>query len=383
MSGAGSITAPAALEAATEHQPGARASLAAALATGPSHAYAFTGPAGSGKREAARAFAAELLAEGSSDAELTRRRALADPTPHPDLIWLKPPGNQHLVEEVRTRVIGAIHYRPFEEQRSIYVIEAADAMAEESQNALLKTLEEPPPYAHLLLVTSDPSGLLETVRSRCQRVTFNSLPREAVERRLAEHLELPPEALAALAALADGDLDRARFLGSERGSRLRELSQACARSALAGDVADRPWVELIKIAADVGTDRAEAVEAAAAARAEEFGKGRDAQRVKREGAEAAKRAQRRERTAALDTGLALVAAWFIDLIACAEGAPELVRNIDRTSELEADSAGLDITTARRAAEAAMLTRRTLQVNVSEELALEALFHRIATGFGAS
>jgi DNA polymerase-3 subunit delta' len=280
-------------------------------------------------------------------------------------------------------VIGAISYRPFEEQRSVYVIEAADAMAEESQNALLKTLEEPPHYAHLLLVTSDPGGLLETVRSRCQRIAFNSLPREAVERRLAEHLELPPETLAALAALADGDLDRARFLGSERGARLRELSQACARSARAGDVTDRPWVELIKIAADVGTDRAEAVEAAAAARAEEFGKGRDAQRVKREGAEAAKRAQRRERTAALDTGLALAAAWFVDLIACAEGAPELVRNVDRASELDADSAGLDAGTARRAAEAAMLTRRTLQVNVSEELALEALFHRIAAGFGAS
>ena len=72
------------------------------------------------------------------------RRALLDPSPHPDLTWLRPPGNQHLVEEVRREVIGAISYRPFEGGRRVFVIEAADAMAEESQNALLKTLEEPP-----------------------------------------------------------------------------------------------------------------------------------------------------------------------------------------------------------------------------------------------
>ncbi len=383
MSAAGSVQAPPALAEATEFQPGARASLAAALATGPSHAYAFVGPAGSGKREAARAFAAELLADGSTDPGLARRRALADPSPHPDLTWLRPPGNQHLVEEIRIGVIGAISYRPFEGERALYVIEAADAMAEESQNALLKTLEEPPPYAHLILITADAGGLLETVRSRCQRVSFNSLPSEVVERRLAERLQLPPESIAALAALANGDLEQARFLGSERGARLRELSESCARGARAGDVAERPWVELIALAAEIGSERADAVEAAASSRADEFGKGRDAQRIKREGGEAAKRARRRERTAALDTALALTAAWFIDLISYAEGAPELARNVDRRAELEADAEDLDPAPARRAAEAAIATRRTLQVNVAEELALEALFHRIAAGFGPS
>ncbi|HKJ36892.1 MAG TPA: hypothetical protein VKA36_10025, partial [Solirubrobacterales bacterium] len=61
---------------ATEHQPAARAAIAAALAAGPSHAYALTGPAGSGKRATARAFAAELLAHGSDDPEEARRRGL-------------------------------------------------------------------------------------------------------------------------------------------------------------------------------------------------------------------------------------------------------------------------------------------------------------------
>src|SRR5436190_19330741 len=133
-----------AMREATELQPSARAALVAALAA-PVHAYLFTGPPGSGKRRAARAFAAELLAEGAADPDDARRRALADPSPHPDLVWLVPTGTQHLVEDLRQRVITASAYRPFEAARRAFVVEQAEAMADESQNALLRTLEEPPP----------------------------------------------------------------------------------------------------------------------------------------------------------------------------------------------------------------------------------------------
>ena len=176
---------PQALLDATEHQPGARAALAAALVA-PAHAYLFAGPPGSGKRATARAFAAELLAAGAPEPDDARRRALADPSPHPDLVWLAPQGTQHLVDEVRERVIVAAAYRPFEGARRAFVIEAAGAMADESQNALLKTLEEPPPFVHLILITSEPAALLETVRSRCQGVRFTPLTEEAVELHLAK-----------------------------------------------------------------------------------------------------------------------------------------------------------------------------------------------------
>lgn len=380
MSAAAPSPLPEGLEAVTAEQPAVAATLAAALAAGPSHAYALVGPAGCGKRAVARAFAAELLAEGSDDPDLTRRRVLADPSPHPDLAWLRPPGNQHLVEEVRERVIGAVPYRPFEGERRVFVIEEADAMAEESQNALLKTLEEPPGFVHILLVSSEPAGLLPTVRSRCQQISFAPLPRAVLERRLAEQLDLPPERLAALAALADGDLERGRFLGSERGARLRELTEAYARSARRGD-GDRPWTAILETAAEVGKRQGASLEAAAASRAEEFGKGRDADRIRREGAEAAKRGDRRARTAAIDLALGLITAWLIDLIAVAEAGKPL-RNLDRASELEADSRGVDPQAARAAAELAMATRRRLQVNVNEELALESLFHRTAALLGA-
>jgi hypothetical protein len=139
----------------------------------------------------------------------------------------------------------------------------------------------------------------------------------------------------------------------------------------------------LKLAAKVGKDRGAKVEAAAVARADEIGKGREADRVRRDGADAAKRAERRARTGAIDLALALCAAWFTDLIAHAEGAPELARNLDRAAELGADAEGIDPAAARRAAELAMETRRRLTVNVNEELALDALFQRAAAGLRQS
>jgi DNA polymerase-3 subunit delta' len=373
---------PEALSEATEEQPGVRAALAAALRVGPSHAYLFVGPSGSGKAAAARAFVAELLAIGADDPGEARRRALADPSPHPDLAWLRPPGNQHLVDDVRSEVIGSVSYRPFEGERRAFVIEAADAMAEESQNALLKTLEEPPPYAHLILITAEPAAVLDTVRSRCQRIDFAPLSPEALARRLgAEFPGADDEKLLALARLGGGDLKRALLLGTPTGERLRARAEACARAAVAGDIGERPWTDLLALAGELGKNEGSAVAGAADARAEEIGRGRDADRIRREGADAAKRADRRARTAAIDLALGLVAAWFTDLVAVAEGAPELARNVDRAAELAADAGRVDPASARAAAELAMGTRSRLRVNVNEELALDALFHQATRALG--
>jgi DNA polymerase-3 subunit delta' len=382
--GARSEELPGALLDATAEQPGARAALAAALRAGPAHAYAFVGPSGSGKRAAARAFAAELLAAGAADPAEAQRRALADPSPHPDLTWLRPPGNQHLVEDVRRELIGAVSYRPFEGGRRVFVVESADAMAEESQNALLKTLEEPPAYAHILLVTAEPAALLETVRSRCATVAFAPLPPATLERRLAAELsDRPPAELSALAALAAGDLDRALMLGSPTGVRLRAGAEAAARAATTGELAERPWADVLELATEAGEIRAAAVTAAAAERAAELGEGREATRARKDGEDAAKRAERRARTEAVDLALALVASWYLDLAAIGEGAGEAIRNADRGDELRADARRVDPVAARGAAELAMDARRRLRVNVNEDLALDALFHRAGALLGAS
>ncbi len=224
-----------AFEESTEHQARARVALSAALAVGPSHAYLFRGPRGAGKAEVARSFAAELLAAGATDPDDARRRALLDPSPHPDLVWLRPPGAQHMVEEVREKVIRAASYRPFEGEKRVFVIEAAEAMRDESQNALLKTLEEPPDFVHLILLTSEPSVLLETIASRCQPIDFAPLPSEAIEAQLSS--DGSPDELAAAARLSAGDIDRARYLLSDSGRALRASALSLGR-AVGGDSPD-------------------------------------------------------------------------------------------------------------------------------------------------
>jgi DNA polymerase-3 subunit delta' len=370
---------PASIAGVTEHQPAARVALSAALA-GPSHAYLMTGPAGSGKRTAARAFAAELLAAGADDPESARRRALADPSPHPDLAWLRPPGAQHLVDEVRERVIEAAPYRPFEGERRVFVIEEADAMAEESQNALLKTLEEPAPFAHLILISSQPTALLDTVRSRCQEVTFAALGPDAVEERLAvTHAGGDPAERRAAARLAGGDLERAELLLADRGRELRARSEELARAVRSGELDDSPWTGLLEAAEKRGAEVGDAARnrlEALADQARDAADKRAEQRLRREATDAGKRASRRGRTEALDTGLSLVGAWLRDLAAVGDGASELVLTADRERELSDAAAGLDPRRARRAAELVMDTRRRMTVNVSEELALESLSFRL-------
>ena len=362
-----------ALRDATADQAAARLALAGALAAGPVHAYLFAGPAGSGKRAAARAFAAEILAIGAPDPDDARRRAALDPSPHPDLVWLVPPGTQHLVADVRDQVIRAAAYRPFEGERRVFVIEAAEAMMDEGQNALLKTLEEPADFAHLILITSEPAALLETVISRCQEVRFAPLRPEVVAQRLGAEGGAGDEATAA-ARLSGGDTERARFLISDQGRELRDRAVASARAARAGELADRPWEGMLAAADAAGEAAGEQV-AAAMTEAAEGVDAREARKRRGEAEEAAKRATRARRTQLLDLALAISGSWFRDLAAVAESAPELALNLDRGDELRADADGLDGPAARRAAELVEKTRRDLQVNVSEQLALEALFYR--------
>ena len=115
--------------------------LAAALQEGPAHAYLFHGPAGVGKRELARRFAAELLGD----------HARVERGSHPDLYLLEPLGEQIRIDDVR-ELRRDLHMRPFEGERRVYLIFGADSLNEDAADALLKDLEEPPPYAVVVLV---------------------------------------------------------------------------------------------------------------------------------------------------------------------------------------------------------------------------------------
>ena len=368
---------PEGLAEATRHQPRARATLGAALAAGPSHAYLFRGPRGSGKAAAARAFAAELLADGASDPDDARRRALLDPSPHPDLVWLRPPGAQHLVEDVRESVIRASSLSPAEGGRRVFVIEEAEDLRDESQNALLKTLEEPAPFAHLILICSEPELLAETILSRCAPVEFGPLAPDAV----LEALGAGEEAAAA-ARLSGGDVELARLLLSENGTALRATAESAARAAQLADPPPEPWRGFLDAASEAGQEAGAAEEKRLVEEAEDMAKRGSKGKLTREATEQVKRTERRARTQALDLALAICGAWFRDLAAVASGADDVVLNDDRRAALAEDAEGLDPARAREAVEWVLDTRRRLRVNVSEELALEALWLRLASALAS-
>jgi DNA polymerase-3 subunit delta' len=353
--------------------PHARAVLGPALPpTGsPSHAYLFHGPAGTGKRAIARAFAAVLLADGARNPETVAERVARNC--HPDLTWVTPSGAaEMLVVDIEGPVVAAATRTPFESARRVFVIEAVDAMNDQAANRMLKTLEEPPAFVHLVLLTDRREDVLATIASRCQQVRFDPLP----SARIAEGLAgVEGERARACARLALGDAGQAARLASEEGAALRASAEDFVRSALAGSTGGRPWTGLL--------DLAKAAGAAAGERAQERMAGelelvpsKERKRYEREGLEARRRGERRARTHALDLALRLAELWLRDVLCVCAGAPGLVYAVDRCSELEHDAQGGDGARLREGIELVGGTRLSLSLNVSEELALEALAYRL-------
>jgi DNA polymerase-3 subunit delta' len=359
-----------------ERHPHARAVLGAALPPDgtPSHAYLFHGPAGSGKAAAALAFAAELLADGAADPDNARERV--EHRVHPDFTWVAPASSAGiLVGDVDEPVVAAATRTPFEARRRVFVIEDADELNDQAANRMLKTLEEPASFVHLLLLTARPGDVLPTIASRCQPVRFDAPSAAELAQRLGRH-GVPPEQAQACARLALGDANRALGLALGEGPALRASAEAFARAAASGSLAARPWLELLAQARARG-ERAQAeVEEAGAAELELVPK-KERRRVERETTERARRAHRRAQTAALDEALALVGLWFRDLACVADGAPELVAHADRAAELKADAAGRSPHRLREAQVHVDDARSAFELNPSEELLLEALAVRLA------
>jgi DNA polymerase-3 subunit delta' len=368
--------------AGTEDHPQARMVLGAALGSQPSHAYLFHGPAGTGKRTVARAFAAELLAEGAPDPPDTRRRALAGA--HPDLTWVRPTGAHVMrTSDVDEPVISAATRTPFEARRRVFVLERVDTMNDEVANRMLKTLEEPASFVHLILLTDSLGQVLETVVSRCQPVRFDPLPADRIAAAL-EREGVASERALACGRLALGNAARARYLASDEGEELRGEVEQFVLAALEGNAGDdEAWRPLL--------DRAEArrgvaEEAAVAARAERIEmepKGRERRALERELEEAAKRDGRRARTESLDLALTLAALGFRDLVCLAEGAAHAVLAADHAPALADRVRGRDPRRLREAAERIEDTRQSLELNVAEDLALAALGFRLSSLVGTT
>lgn len=189
-----------------------------ALSTGKvSHAYILNGEKSSGKEFIAKVFAMALQCEEDGKEPCQKchscRQALSGN--HPDIIRViheKP--NTISVDDIRTQVNGDVAIKPYSGKYKVYILSEAEKMTAQAQNALLKTLEEPPEYAVIMLLTSNVNALLPTIVSRCVTLDMKPVPDEVVRRFLCGHMQVPDYKAEVCVAFARGNIGKAKALAS-------------------------------------------------------------------------------------------------------------------------------------------------------------------------
>ena len=178
-----------------------------------SHSYIFAGEPGSGKRLLAGIYAMPLQCEAGGENACGKcescKRAIGKN--HPDIIMVKhEKPNTISIDEIREQVVNDVDIKPYSSPHKIYIIPDAEIMTPQAQNALLKTIEEPPEYAVIMLLTSNIDGLLPTIRSRCVRLDLKVVDDGLVKKYLMEHLHIPDYQAEIDASFAHGSIGKAK-----------------------------------------------------------------------------------------------------------------------------------------------------------------------------
>jgi DNA polymerase-3 subunit delta' len=345
----------------------------------PVHAYLLVGPRGSGVEEAARCFAAALITSDTSSVEDGQRSwDLVLRGVHPDVVEVDPPATQIRIEDAQA-VVEEVSRSPIEGERKVVMLFDAERLRlnEAAANKLLKTLEEPPPRAVIVLVTSGADQLLPTIRSRCQRVDFAYLGPDAVAAALVVD-GIPAARADLLARLAGGRIDRARALDGRIGP-VRDAFVAAAESMDGSGGAVAAQADLVQDALQTALA---GLEEAQAAETEELGADLEAagypERTRRAQLrrleERHKRAHRRARIDALLEGITALETVYRDALA---GSPDERLNTDRDVLAIAPRAAAAALDACRDARHAIA-----EFNPNETLLVERLFlHLPASGAG--
>lgn len=219
-----------------------------------SHSYIFAGEPGAGKKLLARTFAITLqCAQGKTDPCLecdSCKRALSKN--HPDIIYVnheKP--NTISVEDVRTQVVDDVVIKPYSGRYKIYIIPDAEKMTPQAQNAILKTIEEPPSYAIFLLLANNIEALLPTIQSRCVRLDVRAVSDSLVKDYLMEHLHVPDYQAEVDASFAQGNIGKAEAAATS--SDFENLTGSALH--ILKNVQDMEIHELVEAIRDLSADK--------------------------------------------------------------------------------------------------------------------------------
>lgn len=348
--------------------------------TGMSHAWLLTGPPGSGRSVAARAFAAALLCPSGGCGQCPSCHQVSAGT-HADLLLVRPEGLSYGVRQTRSLVLRAAE-APSGGRWQVVLFEDADRATEQAANALLKAIEEPAPRTIWLLCAPSPEDLVTTIRSRCRLVTLRIPAPAAVAGVLERRDGVPSQRALAAARAAQGHIGRARRLATdEEAARRRDevlavparLTGVGAALAAAADLVKAAESEAAAITTELDEPERDALRRA-------FGEGSTGKGVARalRGAAGAlrdledrqkSRATRLKRDA-LDRALLDLASFYRDVLAVQVGAEADLASAGHERDVSAIAgASAPETTVRRIG-AVMACRERLELNVAPLLAVE-------------
>ncbi len=359
----------------------AAARLRGEPATGMTHAWLFTGPPGSGRSVAARAFAAALLCPNGGDGTCPSCHQVQAGT-HADLMLVRPDGLSYGVKQTRSLVLRAAG-APSGGRWQVVLFEDADRATEQAANALLKAIEEPAPRTVWLLCAPSAEELVTTIRSRCRLVVLRTPPSEAIAQVLTAEGVDSGRALAAARA-AQGHIGRARRLATDPEAaqhrdqvlrvpgRLTSIGPAFAAAAALVKAAEAE-------AADITTELDEPERLALRQAFGEGSTGKGVAKAIRGSAGAMRDLEDRQKSRAtrlkrdaLDRALLDLAAFYRDVLAVQVGADVELASAGHEDDVRKLAKASTPEATVRHLEAILACRDRLEINVAPLLALEEL-----------
>lgn len=184
-----------------------------------SHAYIFSGEKGSGKMMLAEAFATMMQCENPGDDACRECHSCKQALSHnnPDIIYVRrEEGKSNLgVDVVREQIVNDVGIKPYSNKYKIYIVEEAERMNPQAQNAILKTIEEPPEYAIIILLTANHNAFLQTILSRCVLIQMKSIDTESIKKILQTKYEIVDYQSQMVATFAQGNIGKAIALATD------------------------------------------------------------------------------------------------------------------------------------------------------------------------
>lgn len=355
-------------------QPRVREFLRASIASGRvSHAYLFTGPAGSNKTAAAYAFAQAILCKdhGCRTCDDCRR---IERRKHPDVHFYTPEGAQgYLIEQIR-EIVSGVSLAPIRAKGKVYILDRVDLLGVSAANAFLKTLEEPVEGVTFILLGRTREAVLPTIVSRCQVVPFRHIPVREAAGILSQKTGVTPEQARIAIEACNGSITRAMTFAksAERAEFRTRIMEVLSNLPLSDER------DVLEYAAEL-IERAKApLDNVRTQQSEELAESADF--LTKTALKQIELRHKRELSMAtresLNQTTSIIRSWLRDVLMIASGTPDLIVNIDQREVLQRVAQKVTPASIMSALREAYKTDETLSYNVSPETCLDVLLFSI-------